>query len=262
MSVRERWLSRASRAIAALCASIATGLALADESVVAVAANFSGAMTEIVAAFEKQTGHTVKLSFGSSGKFYAQIVNGAPFQAFFSADQAKPEALERNGEIVPGSRFTYAVGALVLWSAREDLVDPEGKVLGTGRFGKLALANPRLAPYGEAAAEVLRRLGLEQATRGRWVEGENIAQAYLFVRSGGADLGFVALSQVLDEGEIRRGSAWRVPAELHEPIRQDAVLLRSGTQSEAARALLEFVKGPVAREIILARGYTVQAPAH
>lgn len=229
--------------------------AQAEQLTVAVASNFAAPMREIAAAFEGETGHRVRLAFGSSGKFYAQIRHGAPFEAFFSADRAKPEALEKAGVAVPGSRFTYAVGGLALWSGDGNLVRGGPGVLERGAFNKLALANPRLAPYGAAAVQVLRKLSLEEATRPRWVQGENIAQAYQFVASGNADLGFVALSQVSEDGRIDSGSAWEVPEDLHDPIRQDAVLLKRGADSAAARALLRFMRGERAAAIIESYGY-------
>ncbi|MAR93228.1 MAG: molybdate ABC transporter substrate-binding protein [Pseudomonadota bacterium] len=230
-------------------------LVAAEQITIAVASNFTGPMEQIVARFQQQTGHQVRLSFGSSGKFFAQIQHHAPFQAFFSADQAKPRALEQAGLAVPGSRFTYAVGALVLWSADPERVDKAGRVLARGDFKRLALANPKLAPYGAAAVQTLAHLGLAESTRPRWVKGENISQTYQFVSSGNAELGFVALSQVMQRGEVRGGSHWRVPAEYHAPIRQDAVLLQRGADSDAARALLDFVQGPEARSIMAAFGY-------
>jgi len=235
---------------------IATAMqARADEVTVAVASNFTAAMKEIAAAFEQESGHRVRLVFGSSGKFYAQIRNGAPFQVFLSADSAKPQALEQAGLTVPGSRFTYAVGSLALWSPRADRVTDGAALLKSGDFGKLALANPKLAPYGVAAVDVLRSLQLEVATRSHWVQGENIAQTFQFVASGNADLGFVALSQMQRGGKISRGSAWVVPAKLYGPIRQDAVLLQAGADSAAARALLRFVRGERAAAIIRSYGY-------
>ncbi|MCX2779721.1 molybdate ABC transporter substrate-binding protein [Microbulbifer thermotolerans] len=221
---------------------------------VAVASNFTPAMKEIAAEFEKSTGHRVILSFGSSGKFYAQIKNGAPFQLFFSADTAKPEALEREGFTVPGSRFTYAIGGLVLWSASSDLLSDGISVLREGTYNRLALANSKLAPYGVAAEEVLHNLGLQKSTQAKWVRGENIAQTYQFVASGNAELGFVALSQVMHNGRIDTGATWIVPSHLYHPIRQDAVLL-SGSNSAAAAAFLRFVRGDKARAIIRSYGY-------
>lgn len=232
----------------------------AEELTVAVASNFTPPMKEIAAEFEKASGHRVKLAFGSSGKFYAQIKNGAPFQAFLSADTAKPAALEKDGLVVPGSRFTYVVGSLALWSAEPALVDDRASVLKRGEFRKLALANPKLAPYGQAAVEVLRNLGLEEATRAKWVQGENIAQTYQFVATGNADLGFVALSQILRGGKVREGSAWIVPGDLYSPIRQDAVLLRRDANSEGAAEFLQFLRGDKARAVIESYGYRFPEP--
>lgn len=233
---------------------------LAEELTVAVASNFTAAMKEIAAEFEKASGHRVKLAFGSSGKFYAQIKNGAPFQVFFSADTAKPTALERDGLAVPGSRFTYAEGSLALWSADPALVDDRTSVLKRGQFRKLALANPKLAPYGQAAVEVLRNLDLEETTRAKWVQGENIAQTYQFVATGNADLGFVALSQVVRGGRVKEGSAWIVPGDLYSAIRQDAVLLQRGAESDGAAEFLQFVRGEKARAIIESYGYRFPEP--
>lgn len=227
----------------------------AEEITVAVASNFTAAMNEIVTEFEAASGHEVRVAFGSSGKFYAQITHGAPFQAFFSADRAKAAALESDGLAVPGSRFTYAIGTLALWSRKPDVVDDEASVLKQGRFNKLALANPRLAPYGAAAVEVLQNLDLVQQTRSRWVQGENVAQTWQFVSTGNADLGFVALSQIMSRREIGTGSAWVVPKHLYSPIRQDAVLLRDGENSAATRALLRFVRDGKGAAIIAANGY-------
>lgn len=229
--------------------------AFAEQIKVAVASNFAAAMNDIVAEFEQHSGHKVLLSFGSSGKFYAQIKNGAPFHVFFSADQAKPAALEKAGLVVADSRFTYASGTLALWSRKIDLTDRGSTIMRGGKFNKLALANPRLAPYGQAAVEVLENLQLKEITQDKWVQGENIAQTWQFVSTGNADIGFVALSQIMSEGKIVEGSAWIVPPPLHSPIDQDAVLLRKGENSEAARALLEFVRSDQSREIIEAYGY-------
>jgi molybdate transport system substrate-binding protein len=238
------------------CAALALPAAAhAAEVVVAVAANFTAPMQKIAAAFEKDTGHKALLSFGSSGKFYAQIENGAPFQMFLSADDEKPARLEQEGLAVPGSRFTYAVGTLVLWSARPGLVDNKGAVLRNGQFNKLAVANPKLAPYGAAAVETLSALGLKAALQPRFVEGENIAQTFQFVQTGNAELGFVALSQVMQDGRIASGSAWIVPDSLHSPIRQDAVLLSNGRGNAAATALATYLKGDKARAIMRAYGY-------
>jgi molybdate transport system substrate-binding protein len=230
----------------------------ADEVQVAVAANFTAPMKAIAVGFEKDTGHKASLAFGSSGKFYAQIRNGAPFQVFLSADETKPARLEQEGLTLPGSRFTYAIGTLVLWSARPDLVDGAGAVLAAGGFEHLAMANPRLAPYGAAAVETLASLGLGERLRSRIVEGENIAQAYQYVATGNAELGFVALSQVMKDGKLGGGSAWIVPAGLHEPIRQDAVILAGGKGNMAAEAFMEYLKSEHATAIIKSYGYEVE----
>jgi molybdate transport system substrate-binding protein len=222
---------------------------------VAVAANFTAAMKDIAAQFEQNTGHKVVLSFGSSGKLFAQIQHGAPFEVFLSADQAKPRALQEAGMVADNSRFTYAIGALALWSREPGFVDDKAGRLRDVDFHKLALANPRLAPYGAAAVEVLESMNLVQETKAKWVMGENIAQTYQFTASGNADLGFVALSQIMAEGHIKGGSSWIVPADLYEPIRQDAVLLKSASEDAAAKALLAYLKGDEAKAIIESYGY-------
>jgi molybdate transport system substrate-binding protein len=237
-------------------ASAALAARAADVSV-AVAANFMAPMNALAAAFERDTGHRAKLSFGSSGKFYAQIRNGAPFEVFLSADDETPARLEQEGATVGGSRFTYAVGRLVLWSADAQRVDGKGEVLRRGGFNKLAIANPKVAPYGRAAVEVLTHLGLLEAVSGRFVQGENIAQTHQFVVSGNAELGFVALSQVMKDGRLAAGSAWLVPDTLHAPIRQDGVILSAGKDNPAAAALMSYLKGDTARAIIRAYGYRI-----
>ncbi|WP_051235751.1 molybdate ABC transporter substrate-binding protein [Marinimicrobium agarilyticum] len=235
-------------------------LCLAEDIHVAVASNFTAPMNDIAAAFERESTHRVVLSSGSSGKFYAQIRNGAPFQVFLSADQAKPQALAQEGWTVDDTRFTYALGALALWSRDPKRIDPQGQVLREGNFNKLALANPRLAPYGVASVEVLEALALVEATRSRWVQGENIAQTYQFVHTGNADIGFVALSQVMRDGALKGGSAWRVPPHHHNPIRQDAVLLKRGADSEGATALWRFLQSDTAQRIIESYGYRLPVP--
>lgn len=232
-----------------------SGTCLAEDIHVAVASNFTAPMEEIKAAFERESEHRLVLSFGSSGKFYAQIRNGAPFQVFLSADQAKPQALAQEGWTIEGTAFTYAMGALALWSRKPEMVGPEGNILSEGSFNKLALANPRLAPYGVAAIEVLETMGLVKETRPRWVQGENIAQTYQFVHTGNADVGFVALSQVLQKGELKEGSAWLVPPNRHSPIRQDAVLLKRAAHSEGAKAFWHFLQSEAAWRIIEPYGY-------
>jgi molybdate transport system substrate-binding protein len=230
----------------------------AEEVHAAVASNFTAPMKQIVEQFEQSSGHDVTLSFGSSGKIFAQIQNGAPFQVFLSADQQKPEALEKKGLTVPGSRFTYAVGSLALWSARPDFVDDDYTRLKQGEFNKLALANPKLAPYGAAAVEVLSALKLREATQPKWIMGENIAQTYQFVDSGNADLGLVALSQIMHNGKIKKGSGRIIPGELHNPIRQDAVLLSNAQDRKGAQALLAYLRSDKAHAIMRAFGYTTE----
>jgi len=232
--------------------------ALADEVLVAVAANFSAPIQEIGNAFNKATGHQLKVSTGASGKFYAQIRNGAPFQVFLSADEEKPAQLEQDGLAVQGTRFTYAIGKLVLWSADPALVDPKGKVLEQNQFNKIAMANPKTAPYGEAAMEVLKALKLQREIAPKIVMGENISQTYQFVATGNAAVGFVALSQITKDHKITGGSAWVVPEKLYAPINQDAVLLLHGKDSAAARQLLAFLKSDAALKIIGAYGYGIK----
>lgn len=236
-------------------ALLAAAAARADEVQVAVAANFTAPMQQIAAEFARDTGHRAALAFGATGKFYAQIRNGAPFEVFLAADDETPAKLEREGVGVPGSRFTYAVGRLVLWSARPDYVDSRGEVLKQADFRHLALANPKTAPYGAAAVQAMARLGVLSALEPRFVQAENISQAYQFVATGNAELGFVALSQVQRDGRITAGSGWIVPAGLHDPIRQDAQLLAKGRERPAAAALISYLKGDKARAIIRSYGY-------
>lgn len=227
----------------------------AAELSVAVAANFTAPMQKIAAAFEKETGHKLALSFGSTGKFYPQIKNGAPFEVLFAADDETPTRLEREGEGVAGTRFTYAIGKVVLWSKQPDLVDDKGEVLRTGSFERIALADPKLAPYGAAAMQTLTRLGLADALSSKFVQGENIGQAYQFVATQNAPLGFVALSQVYAEGRLTEGSAWMVPETLYEPLRQDALILAKGKDNTAAAELMRYLQGDVAKAVIRSYGY-------
>lgn len=229
--------------------------AQAAEVSVAVAANFSAPMQQIANAFEQDSGHKAVLAFGSTGKFYAQIKNGAPFQLLLAADDSTPARLEAEGLAVADSRFTYAIGRLVLWSKQPGLIDAKGEVLKNGRFERIALADPKLAPYGAAALETLTQLGLLATLQPKFVQGENIGQAYQFVATENAALGFVALSQVQVDGRIGQGSAWIVPKALHTPIRQDALLLNPGKGNAAATALLDYLRGAKARAIISAYGY-------
>lgn len=229
----------------------------ADTTLVAVAANFTKPMNEIAAEFEKNTGHTAKLSFGSSGKFVAQIENGAPFEVFLSAGDKEIVTLQKNALAVANTNFTYSIGKLVLWSASENLVDAQGQILTKGGFKHIALADPKLAPYGEAAVEVLKAKKLLDKLKPLFVQGENIAQTYQFISTGNAELGFVALSQVIDaeKGKIVTGSSWLIPENLYTPIRQDAVLLTKGESNPAAVALLKFLKSEPALAIIRKYGY-------
>ena len=227
----------------------------AEEAMVAVAANFSAPMQQIAALFQKETGHQIKLSFGASGGIYAQIKNGAPFDLFLSADQLTPQKLEAEGLGVPNSRFTYATGQLVLWSKQEGLVDAKGHVLQKKSIQRIALANPKLAPYGAAAIETMTNLGLLKELQSKLVQGDNIAQTYQFVSTQNAQIGFVALSQVFTNGNITSGSAWIVPGNLHQPIQQDVILLRKGQDNKAATALLLYLKGEQAKKIMKSFGY-------
>ncbi|MCY1290272.1 Molybdate-binding protein ModA [compost metagenome] len=246
---------RISRAAAALFALLALGSASAAEVQVAVAANFTAPIQAIAKDFEKDTGHKLVAAYGATGQFYTQIKNGAPFEVFLSADDTTPAKLEKEGDAVAGSRFTYAIGTLVLWSAQEGYVDAKGDVLKSGQYKHLSIANPKTAPYGLAATQVLDKLGLTAAVKPKLVEGQNITQALQFVSSGNAELGFVALSQVYKDGKITNGSAWIVPADLHEPIRQDALILKKGEANPAAKALVDYLKGPKAAEVIKSYGY-------
>lgn len=241
----------------ALSFGIVSG-ARAGEVSVAVAANFTAPMQEIAVAFEKDTGHKAVPSFGSTGQLYTQIKNGAPFEIFLAADDTTPAKLEREGGTVAGSRFTYAIGTLVLWSTREGFVDDKGEVLKKGAFAHLSIADPVKAPYGAAAVETLKKLGLHDALAAKFVTGNNIAQAQQFVSTGNAELGFVALSQVYKEGKLTSGSGWIVPANLYEPILQDAVLLTKGKDSAAAAALLKYLREPKAAAIIKSYGYELK----
>ncbi|GAB2894856.1 molybdate ABC transporter substrate-binding protein [Uliginosibacterium flavum] len=228
---------------------------LADEVKVAVAANFTAPMQKIAVEFEKDTGHKALVSTGATGAFYAQIKNGAPFEVFLSADDEAPAKLEAEGVGVKGRRFTYAYGRLVLWSAKPGFVDAKGEVLKKGDFNKLALANPKTAPYGLAALEVMKKLGVQEALQPKIVQGENISQTFQFVSTGNAEVGFVALSQVWQDGVLKSGSAWIVPADQHTPIRQDAILLAKGEGKPAAEALLKYLKSDKAKAVIKSYGY-------
>ncbi|QKL01644.1 molybdate ABC transporter substrate-binding protein [Pseudomonas sp. NY5710] len=244
-------------AFTAMASLFAFNTAWADEVQVAVAANFTAPIQAIAKDFEHDTGHKLVAAYGATGQFYAQIKNGAPFEVFLAADDTTPKKLEEEKQIVPGSRFTYAIGTLALWSAKDGYVDAKGQVLKHNAFSHLAIANPKAAPYGLAATQVLDKLQLTEATKGKIVEGQNITQAFQFVSTGNAELGFVALSQIFKDGKVTQGSAWIVPANLHDPIRQDAVLLDKGKDNAAAKALIEYLKGPKAAALIKSYGYEI-----
>jgi molybdate transport system substrate-binding protein len=230
--------------------------ARAADALAAVAANYAGAMKSLSEAFTGKTGKTIAFTTGSTGKLYAQIAQGAPFDIMLSADARTPEKLEADGLGVAGSRFTYAVGRLTLWSADAGRIgdDPVAALRDRATL-KIAIANPELAPYGAAAREALQSLGAWDAIQPKLVFGENIGQAYSMVESGAAQMGFVALSAVISPERAQTGSRFDIPQELHQPIRQDAILLKHGEANEAARQFLEFLKSPQAREISARYGY-------
>nr|WP_244470888.1 molybdate ABC transporter substrate-binding protein [Microvirga massiliensis] len=231
------------------------GEASAAQTNVAVAANFTDPAKEIAAAFKAKTGHEAVLSFGSSGQFHTQITQHAPFQIFLSADSERPKKVVDDGLGVADSRFTYAIGKLVLWSKNPEFVKGE-ETLKSNAFSKLSISNPVAAPYGAAAIETMKSLRLYDTLRPKFVEGANIAQAFQFVDTGNAELGFVALSQIVGNDT---GSRWLVPQNLYEPIRQDAVLLNKGATNEAATAFMAFLKGPEAQAIIEKYGYVLDS---
>lgn len=241
------------RYITLLIITFAGALAHAGQAHVAVAANFAAPMKQLAMQFEQATGHTLTLSSGATGKFYAQIKNGAPFDVLLAADDETPARLMREGEAVQTQ--IYAIGRLALWSERAGFIDGSDTVLRQNRFQRLAIANPRLAPYGMAAMDVLTKLKLAGSVQDKLITGENIAQTYQFVSSGNAELGFVALSQVMQDGKLVGGSVWVVPSTLHAPIRQGAALLKRGETNVAARALLDYLKTPAALATIRSFGY-------
>jgi molybdate transport system substrate-binding protein len=230
----------------------------AEEALVAVAANFSAPMQQIAASFQKDTGHQVRMSFGATGGIYAQIKNGGPFDVFLSADQITPQKLEAEGLGVASTRFNYASGQLVLWSRQDGVVDDKGQVLRSKNIQRIALANPKLAPYGVAAWETMTALGLLEELKPKMVQGDNIAQTYQFVSTQNAQVGFVALSQVFANGQLTSGSAWIVPPHLYKPIRQDVILLKNGKDNSAAKALLIYLKGEKAKAVMKSYGYLTE----
>lgn len=241
----------------ALLALLSSGALHAEEVTVAVAANFSAPAQKIAAAFAAATGHKAIVVVGSTGKLYAQIKNGAPFQVLLSADDETPTRMGKERGGVAASQFTYATGRLVLWSRQAGVVDDKGEVLRSGQFAHLALADPKLAPYGAAAVDVMSKLGLTASLQPKLVQGESIGQAYQFVFTGNATLGFVALSQVMVQGKITEGSAWVVPASMHSPLRQDAIVLNAGKNSAAAFAFMAYLRSDAAKAVIRSFGYDV-----
>lgn len=241
--------------IASLLLSLSTQAA---EVKVAVAANFAQPMKAIATEFEKDTGHKADITQGATGKLYAQISNGAPFDIFLSADDETPAKLVRESKAVAGSQVTYAIGRLVLWSPDASLVDQGGSVLKSERFRFIAIANAKVAPYGRAAVQTMQKLGVLTAIEPRVVQGESIAQTHQFVTSGNAQLGFIALSQVWENGKLKSGSGWIVPEEMHEELKQDAVLLNPGRESKAAQALLDYLKSDKAKKLIERYGYKLR----
>ena len=247
------------RPLLALTTALALSAAAHAETVqIAVAANFTAPARALAEVFARTTGHEAKLSFGATGAFYTQIKNGAPFDVLLAADDERPARLEKEGDTVPGSRFTYATGQLVLWSAKPGLVDDEGAVLKHGQFGKIAIANPKNAPYGAAAVEAMEKLGLAATLQPKLVTGESIGQTFNFIATGNAELGFVALAQVLEGGKLKSGSMWVVPAQYHAPIIQDAVILNRAASNPAAKAWMELLKTPQSKALIRSYGYEAQ----
>lgn len=247
-----RWMDRmVGLGVLVICQSAA----LAGEAQIAVAANFAEPIRAIAAVLEKTTGHTLRITTGATGNFYAQIRNGAPFDVFLAADLKTPEKLESEGLTQPGSRFTYATGKLVLWSASPSRVDAQGSILKDTRLGKVAYANPKIAPYGAAAVQVMDRMGATPALTPRLVQGESIGQAFNFVHSGNADVGFVAMSQVLEGGKLKSGSMWVIPQNLYDPIAQGAVVLQRASGNAAAQALITLMQSPNIKALIRSYGY-------
>lgn len=258
-AARRRRLPRSRFVLALLLALSLAGPAAGEQAVVAVAANFSEVAERLAKDFERESGHTLTFVAGSTGKLYAQIANGAPFEVFLSADQERPERLEKEGLAVAGSRFTYATGRLTLWSREPGRIGRDGAaILRQGRFRHLAIANPALAPYGAAAKQALEKLGLWERCKDRIVMGQTIGQAHTLVDSGNAELGLVALSSVLSPRNDTKGSRWDVPSDLHAPIHQDAVLLARAARNPAARGFLDFLRSATGRAVIASYGYGVE----
>ncbi len=241
-------------AVLALCGLMCSPVRAGEVSV-AVASNFAKPMERLAPLFQKETGHTVKVTLGASGKLYAQIKGGAKFDAFLSADEEMPRLLMQDGMAVGGSRFVYATGRLVLWSVQPDLVDDKASVLNKGNFNMLAIANPLLSPYGVAAKETLMKLTMWNSIQPKLTKGDNVTQTYQLAATEKADLAFIALSQVMRDGQVADGSWWPVPQEMHHPIRQSAVLLAGAKDPAAAKAFLSFLKSEKARAVMRGFGY-------
>ncbi len=231
------------------------GYTYAAEIKVAVASNFANVLKEIAVEFQKDSGHQLAITPGATGKFYAQINNGAPFDVLLSADDETPTKLVQEGKAVAASQFTYAIGRLALWSPLPELIDKSPDVLKTDKFKFLAIANAKVAPYGQAAVLTMQKLGLLSKLEPRIVQGESIAQTYQFVATGNAQLGFVALSQILEHGKIKSGSAWIVPEEMHEQLKQDVVVLGACKQPVVCQALVDYLKTDKAKKIMTSYGY-------
>ncbi|MCI5851969.1 MAG: molybdate ABC transporter substrate-binding protein [Sutterellaceae bacterium] len=241
---------------AALCSAFSLS-AVAEEIQIAVAANFTAPAKDLAPVFEKQTGHKVKLSFGGTGAFFAQIENGAPFDILLAADAKTPAKIEQKGLGVKGSSFTYALGKLVFWSSDPAKIDSNGNALKEMKFAKCAVADPKLAPYGEASYQTLESFKLLKAYEPKFVTGNNIGKTFQFVKTGNAEVGFVALSQVFKNGKFTSGSGWVIPAKYYRPIRQDAVLLNHGAKSDAAKAFLKFLQSPESNKLKESYGYGI-----
>jgi len=257
MGILSGLAKRSATAFTLAAALLPATIVHADEVSIAVAANFTDAMRDIATEFETATGHKAVVSYASTGKIYAQIENGAPFEVFLAADAVRPEKAEAEGLAVPDTRFTYATGKLTLWSASDDLFSDGEAFLKSGAFGHVAIANPKTAPYGAAAQQVLAHMGLWEPFSDRIVRGDTIAQAFQFVASGNADAGFVATSQV-KALPPESGTGWDVPTSYYEPIVQQAVLLKKGENNPAALSFLEFLKGDTAHDIVTSYGYGVE----
>lgn len=238
---------------------INSSFSFAGEVSVAVAGNFFKPIKVLASEFEAKSGHKVALSVGATGKLYAQISHGAPFEIFFAADQKRPAKLVAEKLAIKESQFTYAQGQLVLWSKNPGVIDAQGKRLSSPDMKRLAIANPKTAPYGEQAVNALTKLGLYKQLESKIVQGQNIGQTYQYVSSGSVKQGIIAMSQVTVNGEITTGSSWIIPSDLYDAIQQDAVLLEKGKANPVATEFLDYIKTPSAVKIIRSFGYGVSA---